>query len=145
MIPGTILKLVPLVLGLIAAQPGIVGQTVTRLVVQDEVILRVPVQPHSLLPRIEWKERKGPKCIPAAAIQRALLSGEQQVDFILGSNRARIRAELDEDCPALDFYGGFYLQPEDERVCAGRDAVYSRMGGSCTIDRFKRLVPKVHD
>jgi hypothetical protein len=145
MIGGSILDLATLVLGLFAAQPGLVGQSVTRLVVQDEVILRIPIQPHPLLPRIEWKERKGPKCIPAAAIQRALLSGSQQVDFILASSRARIRAELDEDCPALDFYGGFYLQPQDERLCAGRDAIHSRMGGSCTIDRFKKLVPKLRD
>jgi hypothetical protein len=141
MIPGTILNFLPLVLGLFAAQPVIVGQTVTRLVVQDEVILRVPIQPRPLLPQIDWKERKGPKCIATAAIHGALLSSEQQVDFILAGPR-RIRAELDEDCPALDFYGGFYLQPEDERLCAGRDAIHSRMGGSCTIERFEQLVPK---
>ena len=109
--------------------------------IQDEVILRVPVQPHPLLPDFEWVEKKGPKCIPAAAIQRALLSGSEQVDFIL-ANRARIRAQFDEDCPALDFYDGFYLQPQDERLCAHRDAVHSRIGGSCTIERFKELVPK---
>lgn len=133
---------VPLLLGLFAAQPAAVGQTVTRLIVQDEVILRVPVQPHPLVPQIEWMERKGPRCIPAATIQRALLSGAGQVDFIL-ANRSRVRAHLEEDCPALDFYAGFYLQPPDERLCAGRDAVHSRIGGSCTIERFRRLLPVV--
>jgi len=82
------------------------------------------------------------KCIPTAAIQRALLSGSEQVDFVL-TGRGRMRAELDEDCPALDFYGGFYLQLEDDRLCAGRDAIRSRMGGSCTIERFSELVPKI--
>ena len=134
---------VPLLLGLFAAQPGTVGQSVTRLIIQDEVILRVPVQPHPLFPDIEWIEKKGPKCIPAAAIQRALLSGSEQVDFVM-ANRVRIRAQFDEDCPALDFYGGFYLQPQDERLCAHRDAVHSRIGGSCTIERFKQLVPRFH-
>jgi hypothetical protein len=142
MIPGSILTFVPLLLGLFAAQPGMVGQSVTRLVVQDEVILRIPVQPRPLLPQFDWKERKGPKCIEAGAIRGALLSGPQQVDFMLGGPR-RIRAQLEEDCPALDFYGGFYLQPEDARICAGRDAIHSRMGGSCTIERFKQLVPKL--
>lgn len=132
---------VPLLLGLFAAQPGAVGQTVTRLIIQDEVILRVPVQPHPLMPQFEWLEKKGPKCIPAAAIQRALLSGSGQVDFIM-ANHSRVRAQLDEDCPALDFYAGFYLQPSDERLCAGRDAVHSRIGGSCPIERFKQLVPR---
>jgi len=141
MISGSILDLVPIVLALFAAQPGIVGQSVTRLVVQDEVILRVPIQPRPLLPQIEWKEHKGPKCIPIAAIQRAFLTDTQQVDIVL-VNHARMRAQLDEDCPALDFYGDFYLQPKDDRICARRDAIQSRMGGSCTIERFKQLIPK---
>lgn len=137
----TIWNLLPLLVGLFGAQPGPVGQTVTRLIVQDELILRVPVEPRPLLPDFRWVEQKGPKCIPAGAIQRALLSGSEQVDFIL-ADRTRIRAQFDEDCAALDFYGGFYLQPEDERLCAKRDAVHSRMGGSCRIERFKQLVPK---
>jgi hypothetical protein len=141
MIPGTILSFVPLVLGLFAAQPGIVGQSVTRLVVQDEVIVRVPVQPRPMLPQIDWEERKGPKCIPVAVLRRALMSGPQQVDFVLAAG-GRMRAELDEDCPALDFYGGFYLQLQDDQLCRGRDAIHSRMGGSCTIEKFKQLVPK---
>jgi hypothetical protein len=133
---------VPLLLGLIGAQPGTVGQSVTRLIIQDEVILRIPVQPRPLMPEMEWVEKKGPKCVPVAAIQRALLSGSEQVDFVL-FNRARIRAQFDEDCPALDFYGGFYLQLEDDRLCAKRDAIHSRIGTSCTIGRFKQLVPKL--
>ena len=88
MIPGTIFSFVPLLLGLFAVQPGMVGQSVTRLVVQDEVILRVPLQPRQFGLQIEWTEHKGPKCIPAAAIQRAFLSGTQQVDFILVNNAA---------------------------------------------------------
>jgi hypothetical protein len=72
-----------------------------------------------------------------------MLSGPQQVDFIL-VNRQHVRAELDNDCPALDFYGGFYLQLPDDRLCAGRDAIRPRMGGSCTIEKFKMLVPKLH-
>ena len=140
MTPGTLWTLVPLLFGLVGAQPGAVG-TVTRLIIQDEVILRVPVQPHPLLPEIEWIEKKGPKCVPIAAIQRALLSGSEQVDFIL-ADRSRIRAQFDEDCPALDFYSGFYLQLQDDRLCVHRDAIHSRIGGSCTIERFKQLVPR---
>lgn len=142
MTPAVFLSILPVLLGLIAVQPGAVEQSVTRLVVQDEVILRVPVQPRAYDPPIRWVERKGPRCIPAFAIRRAMMSGRDQVDFVL-SNRARVRAELDEDCPALDFYGGFYLQPEDDRLCAGRDEIHSRMGGSCTIEHFKKLVPKL--
>lgn len=143
MIPGTILNLVPLLLGLFAAQPTVVQQSVTRLVIQDEVILRVPLLPRPFVPQFEWQERKGPKCIAIDAIQRAFLTDTQQIDIVL-VNHNRLRAKLDEDCPGLDFYGDFYLQPQDERICAGRDAIQSRMGGSCTIERFKQLVPKFH-
>ena len=138
---SAIWNFVPLLLGLFGAQPGAVGQTVTRLIIQDEVILRVPVQPRPLMPQIEWVEKKGPKCIPAGAIQRALLSGSGEVDFVM-ANRSRVRAQLDEDCPALDFYAGFYLQPPDDLLCSRRDAVHSRIGGSCSIERFKQLVPR---
>jgi len=134
-------NMVPLMLALLGAQPAAVGQTVTRLIIQDEVILRVPVQPRPLMPQIEWIEKKGPRCIPAGAIQRALLSGSGRVDFVM-ANRSRVRAQLDEDCPALDFYAGFYLQPPDDRLCSGRDAVHSRIGGSCSIEQFKQLLPR---
>jgi hypothetical protein len=143
MIAGVFLSLLPMLLGLVAMQPG-AEQSVTRLIVQDELILRVPVQPRRALPRIDWVEHKGPKCIPAAAIRRALLSGGDEVDFVL-ANRRRVRAKFDESCPALDFYAGFYLQPQDDRVCADRDAIHSRMGRSCTIDRFRELVPRLRD
>jgi hypothetical protein len=93
------------------------------------------------MPEIEWVEHKGPKCIPTSGLRGALLFSAAQVDFVL-ANRGRVRAVLDEDCPALDFYGGFYLQPQDDRLCAGRDAVHSRMGGSCTIERFRQLEPR---
>ena len=141
MIAGTIWKLM-LLLGLFGGEPAVVGQSVTRLMVQDEVVLRVPVQPRPLLPAIDWVEHKGPKCIPAGAIRRVLLSGPSQVDFIL-ADRSRVRAHFDEDCPALDFYAGVYLQTADDRLCVRRDAVQSRIGGSCTIEKFRQLVPKL--
>ena len=141
MISATFFSNLPLLLGMLAMQPGPVQTTVTRLVVQDEVILRVPVTPRPPLPRIKWVEKKGMKCIPVGAIRGALQSGSDEVDFVL-ADRSRVRAHFDEDCLALDFYKGFYLQPEDDKLCVRRDAVHSRIGGSCRIERFKKLVPK---
>lgn len=132
----------PLLLGLFGGEPAVVGQSVTRLLVEDEVIFRIPVLPRPLMPEIDWIEHKGPKCIPAGAIRRVLLSGPTQVDFIL-ADRGRVRAQFDEDCPALDFYDGVYLQTADDRLCVRRDAVQSRIGGSCTIERFRQLIPKL--
>jgi len=141
-ISGTFWGVVPLLLGLFGAQAGTVGQAVTRLIIQDEVILRVPVQPRPLMPEIEWVEKKGPKCIPAKSIRGAMLSGREHVDFVL-YDRTRLRARLSEDCPALDFYNGFYLTPDDGQVCIKRDTIHSRMGSSCRIERFRRLEPKI--
>lgn len=142
MIPGSLLGWLPLLLGLLSAQPGATSMSVTRLVIQDEIILRIPLQPRPIFREIEWVEKKRAKCIPIRAIRQAMMSGPVQVDFIL-ADHSRVRAHLDEDCPALDFYGSAYLQPEDDRLCAGRDAIHSRMGGSCSIDQFRRLVPKL--
>jgi len=73
-----------------------------------------------------------------------LLSGTNHVDFLM-TDRRRLRATFDDDCPALDFYGDFYLTTEDDRVCVRRDSVRSRMGGSCRIERFRKLKPKFKD
>ena len=122
-----------------ASFAGMQSDEVRTLVVQEEVIMRVPVRP--MPHRFEWEERKGPKCIAAESIRGAALSGRESVDFLL-FDRTRLRAQLDEDCPALDFYNGFYLTPEDGKVCAKRNEIHSRMGRSCRIERFRRLVPK---
>ena len=118
--------------------------SVQRMVVEQEWILRVPVRPRQMLPPFEWVESKGPKCVPASDIRGALLSGMDHVDFLMADQR-RMRVTFDDDCPALDFYGGFYLTTVDHRVCVKRDSVRSRMGGSCRIERFRRLTPKLKD
>ena len=144
MTPIEIFSFLPALLGLFAVQSDGTRQPISRLVSEDEMILRVPVQPRPMSPRYDWVERKGPKCIAVDTIRRAMLSGPDQVDFLL-FNQRRIRAEFDDRCPALDFYGGFYLRTEDGRLCADRDEIHSRMGGSCTIERFKQLVPQPKD
>lgn len=133
--------LIPMLFGLLAAQPASLQQPVTRLALRNGVIWRVPVAPRPMRQRITWVERKGPKCISAAAIRGALLSGPEQVDFLL-ADRNRVRAKFDRDCAALDFYGGFYLQMQDEFLCEDRDAIHSRMGSSCTIQKFRNLEPR---
>lgn len=111
------------------------------MTVEERLIIRVPVNPRPRL-RVRWEEEKGPKCIPARALAGAFLSGPDSIDFIL-KGRQLVRARLDSDCEGLDFYGGFYMQPEDKQICARRDTIRSRVGGSCRIDKFRTLVPKV--
>ena len=113
---------------------------VRTLVIEREVIMRIPVRSRPVRP-FAWEEKRGPKCIEAANIRGAALSGRETVDFLLFDN-TRLRAQLSEDCPALDFYNGFYVTPEKGKLCARRDEIHSRIGRSCTIEGFSRLLPK---
>jgi hypothetical protein len=142
MIPGNIFAWLPMLLGILGFQHAPPGTAVSRLIVEDEIILRVRMQSTPVMPEIDWVEHNGVKCIPIDRIRGALLSGPAQIDFIMADHN-RIRAHIDAECPALDFYGNFYLQPQDDRLCVRRDAIHSRMGGSCMIEQFRRLVPKV--
>lgn len=142
MTAGPLTGLMAIVAGLLAGPTGLAREGVTRLVVEDQIVMRIPVQPNAPVRRVLWVERKGPKCIAADNIGRALLMSADEVDFVMVGKR-RFRAKFDDDCPGLDFYGGFYLETEDELVCAGRDAIRSRMGGRCRIDHFTMLQPMV--
>lgn len=143
MTPASFLVLLPALIGL--AGTGALPEPQPRvLLAQNEVVMRIQLRPRHV-PMIEWTERKGPKCIAVESIRGAMLSGHDGVDFILPKRR-RVRAKLADDCPALDFYNGFYLSPdEDERLCARRDSISSRIGGSCRIERFRELVPRLKD
>ncbi len=132
------LGLIPALFGM-AQQGKPEQQVVRRVVIQNQVIFRIPIRPRLSQP-IEWLETKGPKCVPAHRIAGAMLSGPSSIDFVL-RDRSRVRAVMDSECPALDFYDGFYLQPDDERICAKRETIRSREGGSCRIERFRTLVP----
>ena len=132
-----LLSLFPALLGFASAAQS---DEVRTLVVEREVIMRIPVRPRPVQPYI-WEEKRGPKCIEASNIRAAALSGRETVDFLL-FDRTRLRAQLSEDCPALDFYNGFYVTPQKGKLCARRDEIHSRIGRSCTIEGFSRLLPK---
>ena len=113
-----------------------------QVTVREQLIVRVPMRVRQLAPAaslLQWKESKGPRCLPARAIAGAALLSENSVDLIL-RDRSRIRARLDTSCPELDYYYGFYITPNaDGQVCADRDVIRSRVGGQCGIERFRAL------
>ena len=135
-----LLGLVPALLGMAAQSTSPSSRGVRRVVVHDEIILRIPVRPR-LSKKVEWVEKKGPKCVPTGMLAGAVLSGPSSIDFVL-RNRQRVRAVMDDECPALDFYDGFYFQLNDERICAKRESIKNRVGASCRIQRFRTLVPQ---
>lgn len=132
------------------AVPGptlVVGRVeLARLTVRQRVMVRVPrVDPTRVrvAQPVEWREKKGPSCIPVAELGGAIVTARDRIDLVLRGGK-RVRAEFDDDCRGLDFYRGFYLKPAaDGMVCAKRDAVRSRSGARCPVERFRKLLPKV--
>jgi hypothetical protein len=109
-----------------------------QLVVREQIMVRVQTRPSPAAP-VQWKESKGPKCVPARAILGASMPSENSVDLVM-RDRTRVRARLDSSCPALDYYYGFYIRPNaDGMICADRDSIRSRVGGECGIERFRGL------
>ena len=138
----TFLGLIPALFSMAGqASPQQQPQAVRRVVINEEVIISIPIRPRQSQ-RVDWIEQKGPKCIRTDRIAGATLSGRSSIDFLL-RDRQRVRAIMDNECPALDFYRGFYLQPDDDRICAKRETIRKRDGGSCRIERFRSLVPQL--
>lgn len=136
-----LLSLLPAMTGFAAVQATGGFAQVQRIVIEHEEIVRIPARPPSPQAVVGWTEAdRGPKCIRQRFIAGAVLSGSDHVDFVMQTNR-RFRAHLGANCPGLAFYNGFYLNPQDDKICAGRDEIYSRVGGSCPITDFHLLVP----
>jgi hypothetical protein len=126
------------------------GVVAAQVTVAQAVIIRVPARrsrryapgPGAAPPAPPvYRERRGPRCIEAAAIAGAAVTAPDAVDFILKGGR-RVRARLADECPALDYYSGFYVKPPaDGQICADRDSLHTRSGGDCQVDRFRALTP----
>jgi hypothetical protein len=125
--------------------------TVTSVTVQQRMIIRVPRLPVARSAMsgasagaptpIRWVEKKTGKCIPVVSLAAAAVTGSDSVDLLLNGGK-RLRARFGSDCPALDFYSGFYVtMPKDGKVCAARDSFRARSGGECRIKSFRALVP----
>lgn len=139
----------PLAVSARAPDPGWDGMRYAQLTIHERLIIRIPrVAPAPRGARVvtpapvEWQEKRGPECLRVTALTGAAIDTKGDVDLVIEGAR-RIRAKLDDDCPTLDFYAGFYLRPtSDGQICAGRDSIRSRSGALCPISKFRTLVPK---
>lgn len=149
--PVTPAGLALLLAGAVASPPPAPAMSVSGVIYAQSTIIRVPAHrssryrgnspatPTPMPPR--FKEKRGPHCIDAATIGAAAISTQDSVDFMLKGGK-RVRAQLENECPALDYYSGFYVRPpQDGRICADRDSIHTRSGGDCQIDRFRLLTP----
>lgn len=126
------------------AVPSAGGVQIAQLNIQQRVIIRVPTRPEPPERRMRYREKDGPECIDASALAGAQV-GPDGVDLLLNGG-TRLRARLSNACPSLNYYSGFYVRPgRDGRICEDRDSIRTRAGGSCEIDRFRRLVPDKRD
>lgn len=111
--------------------------------IRQQLIIRIstgvgPGLPAPATP-IEWREGRGPRCIPAARIIGFTFPSQRSVDLVF-RDRTRVRARLERRCAALDFYRSFYIDAtRDGQICADRDSIRSRTGGECEIDQFRSL------
>lgn len=121
-----------------------------QMTFQQRIVIRVPrlPDPRSAPASVTvsrpstWVEKKGPKCVPIPMIAGASITRNDSVDLVTVDGGV-LRARFHDDCPAIDFYTGFYLkQTTDGRVCANRDALRSRSGGACRIKQFRQIVRK---
>lgn len=113
-----------------------------QVTIREQVIIRVPRQnrvPAASAP-VRWRETGSPRCVPVRMIAGAM-PAQRSVDFIMRDN-SRMRVHLSRRCAALDYYRGLYVNATaDGQLCAGRDAIRSRMGGECGIAAFRALRP----
>lgn len=131
------------------------GSSFWQMVIEQRLIIRVPAQRSSLnsfgpppvrdvqlRPQaIDWKEKKGPKCVAMRNIMGMEAVQRDSIDLIT-RQRQRLRAQLNRGCRALDFYAGFYMQgTKDGQLCQDRDQIHARTGAKCEIDKFRLMVP----
>jgi len=140
-LPAMALALFVLIPGVAAPAEQV---TVAQWQITRSFVIRIPGwrrSPAAPALGTQFKEHKGPRCIDAAAIGGAAVSAPDSVDFILKGGQ-RVRAKLEEQCPALDYYSGFYVvPPPDGKICADRDSIHTRSGADCGVDKFRALTP----
>ena len=132
-----------------AARPA-EGVQLAQVRIRQHVVIRIPAMPVAQAtfsttapppPPIRYIEKKTAKCVPMRDLAAATITRADSVDLLLAGGR-RMRAKLGSQCPALDFYNGFYIRPtKDEKLCADRDSIRSRSGGECKIEALRLLVP----
>ncbi|WP_448661859.1 hypothetical protein ACG3SL_14395 [Sphingomonas sp. CJ20] len=86
-------------------------------------------------------EKKANDCVKVEKLSGFTVNRSDSVDLVLADG-SLLRAKLGSDCPSLGFYSGFYVkQTRDKKICAGRDALRTRSGRTCAIQKFRALVP----
>jgi len=136
---GAPFLLTAMLAGSCPAVSGPKPQEFAQLTIEQSLIVRVPRR--APIKPLKWKSKKGPRCVAMDAIAGAAVVADDAIDLALRGGQ-RLRAHFSANCPALDYYSGFYILPTDDgNICADRDVIRTRAGGQCEIVRFRRLLP----
>ena len=112
-----------------------------QVILRERVVIRVPRTAIRPIAPTRWKERKGPRCIPAQQLAGALPGEDGTVDIVLTGGK-RVRGKLARACRQIDYYSSFYIRPgPDGQICADRDPIRTRAGRTCDIQKFRALTP----
>jgi hypothetical protein len=110
-----------------------------QIIVRSHIVIRVQTAPSAPPIQTQFREKKGPRCVPLTGLAGSAVIAPNSVDLALRDGR-RVRARFSASCPGLDYYSGFYLVPHpDGMLCAGRDVVRDRAGGECPVEHIRRL------
>jgi hypothetical protein len=114
-----------------------------QMTVRERIVVRVQKMAPVAVPRpVQWREKRGPKCVSPGDLAGVLVSPGNNLDMVMYGGKW-LRAKLDGQCRTLNFYSGIYLKPgSDGRVCADRDVIRARSGAGCGIAAFKTLEAK---
>ena len=107
---------------------------VPRVTVRTTTIIMRSTRPATLI------EKKADDCVKMESLAGFSVNRFDSVDLVL-KDGSMLRARLGNDCPALGFYGGFYVKAnKDKKMCAKRDSIRSRSGRLCAVQSFTSLV-----
>ena len=135
--------LIPALLAAVPALAAPADVEYAQLTIHERIVVRVQkMAPVSKPKPVQWKERKGPKCVAPGDLAGVLVSPDNNLDMVMFGGKW-LRAKLDGQCKSLNFYTGVYLKPgADGQVCAGRDTIRARSGAGCGIAGFRTLEAK---
>lgn len=81
------------------------------------------------------------RCLPLESVAGVQVTRNNGLLLYLRDRRI-VLAALENACRARDFYAGFYVAPqEDKLLCVDRDRLQSRVGAKCKVKSWQALVP----
>lgn len=111
---------------------------------QAQKVRSVPVHPLHPMASHDWRVGKARSnlCIDSDRIAGAVIMDQRTLDVVLRGGE-RYRLSLESECPQVGYYGSFYYQVSTAgQLCAGRDRVMGRAGGSCKVRSIAPITVK---